>query len=114
MRGKGITYDTGFFNAGVSTHEPFDGKAARVARDRFGGKVTYAAIPSERIDWTPFDFVGVDAYKSIEVADRYTDAIRALVAQGKPVAITEFGCTTHRGAADLGARGGMIVEWNGA
>src|SRR5215469_5001116 len=24
MRGKGITYDTGFFNAGVSTHEPFD------------------------------------------------------------------------------------------
>src|SRR5579885_2420470 len=24
MRGKGITYDTGFFNAGISTHEPFD------------------------------------------------------------------------------------------
>ena len=24
MRGKGITYDTGFFHAGVSTHEPFD------------------------------------------------------------------------------------------
>src|SRR5947209_14862409 len=24
LRGKGITYDTGFFNAGVSTHEPFD------------------------------------------------------------------------------------------
>src|SRR5258708_9177018 len=24
MRGNGITYDTGFFNAGVSTHEPFD------------------------------------------------------------------------------------------
>src|SRR5262249_49425137 len=24
MRGKGITYDTGFINAGVSTHEPFD------------------------------------------------------------------------------------------
>ena len=24
MRGNGITYDTGFFNGGVSTHEPFD------------------------------------------------------------------------------------------
>src|SRR5262249_10162653 len=24
MRGKGITYDTGFINAGSSTHEPFD------------------------------------------------------------------------------------------
>jgi hypothetical protein len=27
------------------------------------------------------------------------------------VAITEFGCTTHRGAADLGGRGDSIVEW---
>jgi hypothetical protein len=24
MRGKGVCYDTGFFNRGVSTHEPFD------------------------------------------------------------------------------------------
>jgi hypothetical protein len=24
MRGKGICYDTGFFNRGVSTHEPFE------------------------------------------------------------------------------------------
>lgn len=83
-------------------------------RDRFGGKVAYAALPSERVDWTPFDFVSADAYKSIEVADHYTEAIRALVAQGKPVAITEFGCTTHRGAADLGARGTFMVEWDGA
>jgi hypothetical protein len=92
----------------------FLGKAASVVRDRFGGMVTYASTPSERVDWTPFDFVGIDAYKSIEVADRYSDAIRALVAQGKPVAITEFGCATYHGAADKGARGGMIVEWNGA
>lgn len=92
----------------------FLGKVVSVVRDRFSGKVTYASLPSERVDWTPFDFVGVDAYRSIEVADRYRDAIRALVAQGKPVAITEFGCTTHRGAADKGARGGMIVEWDGA
>ncbi|MEU8172388.1 hypothetical protein AB0C14_05905 [Microbispora hainanensis] len=27
------------------------------------------------------------------------------------MAITEFGCVTHRGAADLGERGDSIVEW---
>src|SRR5712692_4146252 len=31
MRGNGITYDTGFFVAGGSTHEPFS--AGRVKRD---------------------------------------------------------------------------------
>ncbi|WP_433343165.1 hypothetical protein [Micromonospora sp. CA-111912] len=92
----------------------FLGEAVRVVRARFGGKVTYASLPSERIDWTPFDYVSSDAYHSAEVADAYADGIRTLVAQGKPVAITEFGCTTHRGAADLGARGMFIVEWDGA
>jgi hypothetical protein len=91
----------------------FLAEAVAVVRERFGGKVTYAAIPSERVDWAPFDIVGVDAYRSIEVADQFPGAIRALVAQGKPVAITEFGCATFRGAADRGARGGMIVEWDG-
>jgi hypothetical protein len=36
MRGKGICYDTGFFNRGVSTHEPFDpevvGRELRIIR----------------------------------------------------------------------------------
>jgi hypothetical protein len=90
----------------------FLANAVAVVRARFGGKITYASLPFERVDWTPFDFVATDAgYRSIEVADRYRDGIRALVAQGKPVAITEFGCTTHRGAADLGGRGDMILEW---
>jgi hypothetical protein len=29
MRGKGICYDTGFLNRGVSTHEPFDPEVVR-------------------------------------------------------------------------------------
>jgi hypothetical protein len=70
-----------------------------------------AADRAGRLD-APFDFVAADAYKSIQVADRYTDGIRALVARGKPVAITEFGCATHRGAADLGGHGDLIVEWD--
>src|SRR6266545_3334175 len=91
----------------------FLGKAVDVVRERFGGKISYASLPFEGVDWTPFDFISTDAgYRSIEVADRYRDDIRALVARGKPVAITEFGCTTHHGAADLGGRGDTIVEWD--
>jgi hypothetical protein len=29
MRGKGITYDTGFLSAGTSTREPFDPEVVR-------------------------------------------------------------------------------------
>lgn len=90
----------------------FLGKAVARVRERFGGKISYASIPSfESVDWTPFDFISVDAYRSREIADRYRDAIRTLVAQGKPVAITEFGCTAFRGASDKSSWGGMIVEY---
>jgi hypothetical protein len=90
----------------------FLAKAVAVVRERFGGKISYASLPFEGVNWSAFDFISTDAgYRSIEVADRYRDGIRTLVAQGKPVAITEFGCTTHRGAADLGGRGDSIVEW---
>ena len=94
----------------------FLGKAVAVVRERFGGKISYASLPLEGVDWTSFDVIATDAgYRSIEVADRYRVGIRAFVAQGKsqgkPVAITEFGCTTHRGAANLGGRGDTIVEW---
>jgi hypothetical protein len=92
--------------------------AVAVVRERFDGKIGYAALPFEGVDWTPFDDIATDAgYRSADVADSYREGIRALVAQGKslgkPVAITEFGCTTHRGAADLGGRGDAIVEWGG-
>jgi hypothetical protein len=29
VRGNGISYDTGFFNAGVSTHEPFESETVK-------------------------------------------------------------------------------------
>jgi hypothetical protein len=90
----------------------FLGKAVAVVRERFGGRVTYAAMPFEGVDWTPFDIISVDNYRSVEVAERFAAAMRSLVAQGKPVAITEFGSATYKGAADKGARGGEIVEWD--
>ena len=90
----------------------FLGKAAARARERFSGKISYASIPSfESVDWMPFDFIAVDAYRSRELANQYRVGIRALVAQGKPVAITEFGCTTFRGASDKSGSGGMIVDY---
>jgi len=92
----------------------FLSKAVTLVRERFGGKISYASLPFEGVDWTLFDFISFDAYRSKEVADGYRDAILTLVARGKPVAITEFGCTTYRGAADLGGHGWMIVEWDGA
>ncbi|MQY31164.1 hypothetical protein NRB56_67720 [Nocardia sp. RB56] len=87
----------------------FLGRAAAVVRERFGGPITYAAVPLERVDWSPFDIVSVDLYRSAEVADAFADGVRTLVSQGKPVAITEFGCATFAGAPDRGATGLDIV-----
>lgn len=93
----------------------FLARAVAVVRERFGGKVTYASIPPEGVDWALFDIVSVDLHRSKEIAHIYQQGVRALVAQGKPVAITEFGCTTHRGAADHGARGGgAMIEYDGS
>ncbi|GAB3574189.1 hypothetical protein GCM10027445_34610 [Amycolatopsis endophytica] len=90
----------------------FLGNAVTVIRERFGGKVTYASVPLERVDWALFDILSVDLYRSAAVAGQFADGIRNLVAQGKPVAITEFGSATYAGAGDRGAEGLDIVEYD--
>ncbi|GIF09017.1 hypothetical protein [Actinoplanes siamensis] len=90
----------------------FLARAVTAVRARFGGRVTYAAVPFEQVDWTPFDILALDFYRSAAIADQFAAALRQLVAQGKPVAITEFGCATFRGAADRGAEGLDIVEYD--
>jgi hypothetical protein len=87
----------------------FLGRATAVVRERFGGPITYAAVQLERVDWSVFDIVSVDLYRSAEIAAVFRDGVRTLVSQGKPVAITEFGCATFAGAADRGATGLEIV-----
>jgi hypothetical protein len=97
-------------------------RAVDLVRARFGGKVSYASLPLEGVDWTPFDIIATDAaYRTKATAPQFRENIRAFVAagraQGKPVAITEFGCTTHRGAADGGGDSlveGAMIAWNGA
>ncbi|MDQ7810972.1 hypothetical protein Q5425_45230 [Amycolatopsis sp. A133] len=75
-------------------------------RARFRGKVTYASGTWEQIDWTPFDIVSADAYG--EPGDALRQGVRDYLRHGKPLAATEFGCCTYRGAAE---RGG--VGWQG-
>ncbi|MEU8352042.1 hypothetical protein [Streptomyces sp. NPDC048845] len=89
------------------------GEAVTAVRARFGGRIGYASLPFEGVDWTPFDVVATDAgYRDARTAGRLADGLRALTAHGKPAAVTEFGCTTYRGAADAGGRGDAVVEWD--
>src|SRR5215831_8899655 len=84
-------------------------RAVEMVRARFNGKVSYASLPLEDVDWTLFDIIATDAaYGTKANAAHYRESIRTFVAQGvalgKPVAITEFGCGTFRGAADFAGR----------
>jgi hypothetical protein len=84
--------------------------AVAAVRERFRGKVTYAAIPFEGVDWDLFDIVTLELIRSAEVADRFRDGVRTLVAQPKPVAITGFGTATWHGASDIAPRSMGILE----
>lgn len=91
-------------------------KAVDLVRARFGGRISYASLPFEAVDWSMFDIISTDAgYRTAAMAARFRDDIRAFVAQGralgKPVAITEFGCAAHRGGADVTDRADSMIEW---
>ena len=90
----------------------FLGQAAAAVRTEFRGKIGYASLPLEGVDWAPFDIVATDAaYPDARTAGRLADGLRALTAHGKPAAVTEFGCTTYRGAGDSG-QGDSVIEWD--
>ncbi|MBF9073720.1 hypothetical protein [Streptacidiphilus fuscans] len=87
-------------------------EAVDAVRARFGGRIGHASLPFEGVDWTPFDIVASDAgYRDAHNADQLDGGIRALCSHGKPAAVTEFGCATFRGAADLGSRGDSVLTW---
>src|SRR5579884_2326454 len=95
------------------------GKAVELVRSRFGGKVSYASLPFEGVDWDLFDIIATDAgYRTAEAAGSFRENIRAFVAhgrqQGKTVAITEFGCAAYRGASNLADRDDAIIQWDGS
>ncbi|MFI9782735.1 hypothetical protein ACIHEI_04360 [Kitasatospora sp. NPDC051984] len=94
-------------------HRALNAFLARVlgaARSRFGGRIGYASLPFEGIDWAPFDVVATDAgYRDATNAELLAPGLRALTGQGRPAAVTEFGCGSFTGAAALGARGDRAV-----
>jgi hypothetical protein len=79
------------------------------ARAVFHGPITYAAGLWEQVEWDLFDIVSVDAYRDATNAVGFREVVEAYRRFGKPVAVTEFGCCTYRGAADRGGAGWMIV-----
>lgn len=88
----------------------FLAEAAATVRRHFGGKLSYASGTWEFPDWTPFDFVGVDAYRDANNAAEFRTDLRRAFQHGKPVAVTEFGCCTYVGAADKGGIGWAIMD----
>jgi hypothetical protein len=89
----------------------FLGQAARAARGGFGGQITYASLPFERVDWSAFDIIGVDLYRDCATRERFPQLVRDLCARGRPVAVCEFGCCPYRGAQDAGSHGFDIVDY---
>jgi hypothetical protein len=85
-------------------------QSAAVVREHFGGPITYASGTWELVDWIPFDIVGVGLYRDAGNRASYRELVRACFAHQRPVAITEFGCCTFRGAADRGSLGWAIVD----
>jgi len=78
-------------------------RANEAVRSVFHGKVTYASLVWEKVDWSLFDFVGVDHYRETKMADQYVPMLEPSFKQGKPVVVTEFGCATTRGGiGDVG------------
>ncbi len=94
----------------VSRMNAFLAEAVAAARECFGGRITYASGPWERVEWSPFDIVAGDAYRAEHNTARFEDEVRGLFRHGKPVAVTEFGCCSYRGAAARGGSGWMIVD----
>ncbi|SNT52885.1 hypothetical protein [Actinacidiphila glaucinigra] len=80
---------------------------AETVCSRFQGKITYASGTWERVDWATFDIVSADAYG--DASDAFRQGLREYLRHGKPLAATEFGCCTYRGAAERGGTGWVGV-----
>jgi hypothetical protein len=90
----------------------FLAKVTSAVRAVFGGPLTYASLPWEAVEWSAFDFVGVDHYRAAQIRDRYVEMLGPAFSHGKPVMIMECGCRTYQGA-DTSTEGmaGDISDW---
>jgi hypothetical protein len=79
-------------------------------RGAFAGPLIYASLAFERVDWSPFDYVGVDHYREARTKDRYVEILQPYLSTGKPLIVTEFGMRTFRGAESSGALGFGVTD----
>ncbi len=84
---------------------------ATETRNKFNGKITYASLPDEDIDWNDFDIVGVNLYEDASNKRKYADELGRYKSHGKPVAITEFGTAPYKGAKHLGGYAHSVIDW---
>lgn len=96
--------------SGAGVHPDAARVPARRAARRGGlSGATYASGTWEQVDRAPFDIVSADAYG--DSSDAFRQGLRGYFRHGKPLAATEFGCCTYRGAAERGGRGwGDVVD----
>jgi hypothetical protein len=90
--------------------DAFLAQAVDRVRAVFDGPLTYASVPVETVAWDRFDIVSVDLYRDAQIRGQFGALLGRYLAGGRPVAITEFGCCTYRGAADAGGRGFAILD----
>jgi hypothetical protein len=83
---------------------------AAALRSAFAGPLVYASLSFEQVDWSPFDYVGLDHYREARTKDRYVEMLQPYFATGKPVIVTEFGMRTFRGAESSGALGFGVID----
>lgn len=81
-------------------------------RKQFKGEITYASGTWEDVDWSLFDIVGIDHYRSSFNKTTYRNEMKGYFRYNKPVAVLEFGCCCYKGADEKGAAGWMIVDWD--
>lgn len=78
----------------------FLGRANKAVRAVFDGPVMYRSLYFEEVDWTNFDFIGIDHYWAEKIKDKYIDMVKPLFAYGKPVINTGFGFSTTTAPAN--------------
>ncbi len=79
----------------------FLAKAVTAVRKEFKGKLTYHSLIWEKVDWSLFDYVGVDHYRAQDIEDKYVEMLKPLFDSGKPVVVTEFGHNTYQSDGKL-------------
>ncbi|MEV3858978.1 abortive phage infection protein [Streptomyces sp. NPDC050095] len=89
----------------------FTARAAAVGRSVFHGPLSYAAAQDEDVDWDLFDLVCLDYYGDHPTAAGHVEELRTYRRPGKPLAISEFGTCTFKGAPSSGGMGWDVVDY---